>query len=100
MSTQGHFYYTQVSPVVVVEQWPRIAAPLRHIVWAELTGDDLKLSLLARKKSDKLYLVHIQGAVPADKKEDAQQFAEAVMEASHKGMYTIYGLCQNEVIDL
>ncbi|KAI0818747.1 ATP-NAD kinase-like domain-containing protein [Irpex lacteus] len=80
--TEDTLYVTRPSD----QQWPRIAAPLRHIVWAELTGDDLKLSLLARKKSDKLYLVHIQGAVPADKKEDAQQFAEAVMEASHKGV--------------
>ncbi|KAI0093855.1 ATP-NAD kinase-like domain-containing protein [Irpex rosettiformis] len=67
--------------------WPRIAAPLRNVVWAEVTGDDLKLSLLARKKkNDRLYLVHIQGAVSTDKKEEAKNFTEAVMDVSYKSV--------------
>ncbi|KAI0341603.1 hypothetical protein BDW22DRAFT_1429735 [Trametopsis cervina] len=67
--------------------WPRIVAPLRHIVWAELAEGNLKLSALARKRQkQKLSLVHVGGKVPEDKREAADAFVAAVMERSHKGV--------------
>ncbi|KAI0703619.1 ATP-NAD kinase-like domain-containing protein [Cytidiella melzeri] len=67
--------------------WPQITVPLRHVIWAELAGQNLKLSLLARKKKNsKLSLIHIQGTVPAERRESANEFVDAVMDASHKGV--------------
>lgn len=58
----------------------------------------MKLSVLTRKKkNERLSLVHIAGSVPEVKKEAAQKFVDAVMDAAYKGAHYLSAFCPSSL---
>lgn len=59
---------------------------LHQVVWAELAGGTLEVSLLARhKKKDALALLHIAGDVADGEAQAVADFVSVLMDASYKG---------------
>ena len=68
------------------EKWPKVRAPLRNVLWAEVNKDVFEVSLLANKKSKApLSLLHVTGSVSDADREDAVAFTEAVMAGAYAG---------------
>lgn len=69
------------------EKWPGLETTVRHVLWAELSGDTLQISFLARrKKRSPLSLVHITGKVNEQGEELATSFTTNLMDAAYTGM--------------
>lgn len=69
------------------KKWPRIETTVRHVLWAELSGETMQVSFLAkRKKKSQLSLVHITGKVQHDEIELASTFTTTLMGAAYAGL--------------
>ncbi|KAL4253166.1 Lipid Phosphate Formation and Regulation [Abortiporus biennis] len=74
------------------KKWANIQAPLRHVVWAELSNDTLEVSLLAKRRSrtpggsKSLALVHLTGKIKEEERQPASKFTEALMQAAYQGI--------------
>ncbi|EKM55581.1 uncharacterized protein PHACADRAFT_256300 [Phanerochaete carnosa HHB-10118-sp] len=67
--------------------WPEILVSLRYVLWAETKDGSLEVCLLTQKKPvGCLRLVHISGRVPPAQQQDADAFAQAVLEAAYQGV--------------
>lgn len=65
-------------------KWPTIEVPLRNVLWAELAGDVLEVSLLAKQTvKAPLSLVHIAGKVDPAVKDEASAFTQSLMRAAY-----------------
>ncbi|KAI0928500.1 hypothetical protein AcW1_005729 [Taiwanofungus camphoratus] len=69
------------------KKWPGLETTVRHVLWAELSGDTLQISFLARrKKRSPLSLVHITGKVNEQEEELATSFTTNLMDAAYTGV--------------
>ncbi|EMD38389.1 hypothetical protein CERSUDRAFT_48084 [Gelatoporia subvermispora B] len=69
------------------EKWTQIEAPVRQVLYAEVTPNNtLEVSLLARQKTkNPLTLVHISGNVQEADQDVAKSFVTALMQSAYDG---------------
>ncbi|KZT09459.1 uncharacterized protein LAESUDRAFT_694967 [Laetiporus sulphureus 93-53] len=69
------------------KKWPRIRTTLGHVLWAEVKGDSLEVSFLARRKSTSpLAVVRLTGTVQEAEADLASAFTESLMDAAYAGV--------------
>ena len=79
-------FVLNVLHITVPEKWSYIHTTLRNVMWAEVDGGALKISLLARKKpKSHLTLLHISVQVSDAEREGAVSLAGTVMAAAYAG---------------